>query len=162
MINFIPRPLRDLVTFRDIVLERKKDPHHLVNGTVLRTYLAAITSIALYRGDVSLQIVASAGVVISLPVTAIALGNGLLYYSAMMTSIAISTKSFAALGVAFGSLAGGYITLEFHDFIKFGIGELFYTWFKWVDRGGCSEVQVNPHLKGLKFTTQAEPKAICV
>lgn len=91
--------------------------------TSLRIVLVAVAAFTLSQFAGSLAVAATIGALVSLPATAIIAGSWLLYYGAMMTTSALSTGAFTTLGIALASIAGGYITLEFHDIFAFGIAE---------------------------------------
>lgn len=88
-----------------------------------RLSFAALGAFALYKAGSSIAIAAVLGATVSLPSVAIVGGSWLLYHAATALTASLASGSFMTLGIGMASLAGGWLTLECHDIIPFGIAE---------------------------------------
>lgn len=148
MIQIIPRPYRDIICgpfqIRNNinVMKNQKDgsagaaligcfgggfltlplAENIIKGT-LRTALAAAGAFALFKLNISLPVASVVASTVSLPSVCVAGGSWLLGNGAAATISALSSGSFAALGVGFLSLGAGWLVLEKYDLLPIGLGE---------------------------------------
>ena len=153
LINFIPRPVRDLIGCPLEIRARHVAAHDTKSGIVkheineildkpvfvrplaekmlkaaYRTVVAALGALAVYQLSVgSLGVAAGIGALVSLPAVAIAGGSFLAYQGATAAISALATGSFQTLGLGLAALFGGWLALEHHDMIPIGLAEPLFT-----------------------------------
>lgn len=146
----IPRPARDIIEgFTSIrnTAQVAEDPNQpeainaifsIIGGgaftrppaskmicAMLRTSLAALAILTVCKLGLAVPVAAVVGSLISLPAVIIAGGSWMMYHGATAVMAALATGAFPTLGIGLACLAGGYIALELHDIIPFGIGDFF-------------------------------------
>lgn len=89
-----------------------------------RIALAALGGMALYAFGGSATVAAALGAVVSLPATAVAAGSWMVCHGVAAAVGSVASGPLAALGIGLAYAAGGWMTLEIHDLIPFGLGDL--------------------------------------
>ena len=92
-------------------------------SAVIRTALAALTYFAVVKTGAALPIAAVLTGIVSLPTLAIGTGTVLVYHGIAAIAASLSTGSFVTLGLGLSAAAGGWLTLEYHDILPYGLGE---------------------------------------
>lgn len=143
--NLIPRPVEDII-LGYIQLRNRKDQEFIeeeilfiseqmikaaLRVTSIAVALPALSMAALlpviYEVDPSILAKSLAvGSVLSFPCVMIAGGSWLLYDGTAQVVASFATGSFAALGLSFAYLVGGWVTLQNHDYISLGLAEYYF------------------------------------
>lgn len=151
-IQLVPRPFRDILDLRSAVRTvsglASAGPGSAQNAILgvlgggfftrqagskvamaaVRTAAVALAGLALYAAGSGVTGAALAlSSVVSLPVTALAVGGFCLYKGAALSVAAIGANSLSTLGYGLALAAGGFATLEFHDILPFGLMEPFFS-----------------------------------
>lgn len=150
MTLIIPRPLRDFITVPYDINNYKNDcqraasdygsegmavlgmfgggfvskplAHMLINaGLRVATVALGVFAFSTFGG--SAPVALAFGAVISLPSALIVAGCGLLKFGVAAIIASFASGSFASLGIGLAASAGGWLALEYHDFLPWGIAE---------------------------------------
>jgi hypothetical protein len=147
MIQLIPRPVRDMVTAPSDTKKAYQGIHQMGIGgqaiigmfgggrltlppaermakAALRISLAALGAFFALKMSWHLGACALLGGMVSLPATAIAFGTYFLGIGLCATKTALAKGTLSALATCLGGIVGGYLTLEAHDIVPFGVGEI--------------------------------------
>lgn len=137
----IPRPLRDIIMgpkALSITVNPLEDNSNdiftlkLIEPSLEKQVISAITRVALT--SLALWAISSTnsqaatlilGSTISVPTTAIFEGTRLMMMGGFTSITAIASNSFTSLATGLASLAAGWIMLEKHDIVAFGLAEVF-------------------------------------
>lgn len=149
LISIIPRPIRDIISGPIEIADWKNSfqsakpgsAQSAIFGTLgggafvlplaermvkaaLRLGFVALGVFAVMSTGSALGVGAVLAGLISLPALAIAGGGALAGYGCASICSSLAIGSFSSLGVGLASLAAGWIVLELHDIVPFGLAEM--------------------------------------
>ena len=119
----LPRPVRDVAHQIYYGIKHKTFYKHHAARLATRVAVAAGLFFAVRQCQCHPLAAGFLGSVLSLPVTLLAVGGKALFEGAKMIREDLSTRAFKEIGKGFALATAGYLTLEKHNAIRFGLLE---------------------------------------